>query len=126
MHEGRVGQKSRCAITRRSLFAAASLLATAIGTKVADAQLRPQPSPPPPPPGRGGHCYLRGTHILTPEGLRDIASLQIGDPVVTLTGAPRAIKWIGRNTFVRRADERWPLRAMPVKVARFALGGRTP
>src|SRR5262249_61203468 len=69
---------------------------------------------------------LACTQILTRDGLRDIVELRVGDQVVTLSGATRQIKWIGRNTFTRRADETWPVEVLPVKVARFALGTRTP
>ncbi len=42
-------------------------------------------------------CYVAGTRIATPDGERDIATLRIGDRVMTATGTPRAIKWIGRT-----------------------------
>jgi hypothetical protein len=117
------GQKSSDTITRRSLFAAVSLAATAVGAKIARANA---PSHIFHVTAPGGHCYLSGTRILTPQGPRDIASLRIGDLVNSLSGATRPIKWIGRNTFTRRSSEPWPLSVMPVKVTRLALDGRAP
>jgi hypothetical protein len=71
-------------------------------------------------------CYLRGTHILTPEGERLIEELKIGDPVVTLSGESKPIKWIGRERFKRESSERWPDDFIPVRIRRFALDERSP
>ena len=76
--------------------------------------------------GGGGQCYLAGTHILTPDGPREIGQLSIGDRVTTLSGDAKPIKWIGRNRFVRQSDGTWAPNALPVKVARFALDGHSP
>ena len=71
-------------------------------------------------------CYLRGTHILTPEGERLIEELKIGDPVVTFSGESKPIKWIGRERFKRESSECWPDDFVPVRISRFALDERTP
>jgi hypothetical protein len=49
---------------------------------------------------RGGQlpCFSRGTRLLTPEGYRPVECLLPGDPVITLDGRPRAIKWLGHRT----------------------------
>ncbi len=44
-------------------------------------------------------CFLRGTRLLTPTGIRAIEDLKIGDPLVTRFGGIRPIKWIGRQSY---------------------------
>ena len=51
--------------------------------------------------------------------------LKIGDPVVTLSGESKPIKWIGRQRF-KKSSECWPRDFEPVRIGRFALGERTP
>src|SRR5947209_1636682 len=70
-------------------------------------------------------CYLRGTRIRTPDGERRIEGLKIGDPVVTLSGESKPIKWIGRQRF-KKSSERWPRDFEPVRISRFALDERSP
>ncbi len=70
-------------------------------------------------------CYLRGTRIRTPDGERRIEELNIGDHVVTLSGASKPIKWIGRQRF-KKSSERWPRDFEPIRINRFALDERTP
>jgi Hint domain len=70
-------------------------------------------------------CYLRGTHIRTPEGKRRIEELKIGDLIVTLSGECKPIKWIGRQRF-KKSSESWPKDFEPIRISRFALDARTP
>ena len=112
-------------VTRRSLFAAAAVAASAIGALTLGAR-RANAGPGGSVGGGGGQCYLAGTHILTPDGPREIGQLSIGDRVTTLSGDAKPIKWIGRNRFVRQSDGTWAPNALPVKVARFALDGHSP
>jgi O-antigen biosynthesis protein len=44
-------------------------------------------------------CYRVGTLIRTPHGEASIETLRIGDWVMTVSGAPRPIRWIGRRTY---------------------------
>jgi hypothetical protein len=74
--------------------------------------------------GSGGHCFLRGTRILTPDGEIPVEDLTIGAPVETLNG-PLPIKWIGRQTFKKHSPS-WHWSVAPIRIARFALSEQYP
>jgi Hint domain len=76
------------------------------------------------PPGGGGHCFLRGTRIRTPEGEIAVEDFTIGTLVDTLNG-PLPIKWIGRQRF-RKDSASWHWSVAPICVARFALSDQYP
>ena len=78
------------------------------------------------PRAEGHNCFLSGTRIATPDEEVAIDELRIGDLVMTSSGKPKPIKWIGRNHYTRAPSEAWHPDVAPVKVARFALDGRTP
>ena len=70
-------------------------------------------------------CYCAGTLILTEHGEVAIEQLAIGDRVVTLSGATRSIRWIGRRSYAGRfilgnTD------VLPVCIKAGALGESVP
>ena len=66
-------------------------------------------------------CFAVGTRIATPGGWVDVDALAIGDLVTVLSGAARAVKWIGRRDYAT------PHRGIaPVRIAAGALGDGVP
>ncbi len=150
------GSKPGVQLTRRSLVAAAGILAT-LGPAAAGRALATgpnqgppghggwwwwRPSPPPPPRPRPPHhhhqprnpnhtqhdpkCLLAGTRVLTPNGEVPVEALKIGDLVVTRDGTTRDIRWIGRVVFERDGAEPWPEPTRPVRIAKDAIGVGVP
>jgi hypothetical protein len=72
-------------------------------------------------------CFLKGTIIRTADGDRKIEDLAVGDLLPTIFGGTCAIQWIGYYPY-RRSDQAtpWVKDALPVRVARSALGPNTP
>jgi ELWxxDGT repeat protein len=70
-------------------------------------------------------CYCRGTLIDTKRGQKRVEKLKIGDEIVTMSGALRPIKWIGRRSYggrfiIGRND------ILPVCIKAGALGDKVP
>ncbi len=70
-------------------------------------------------------CYCRGTLILTDRGEVPVEDLRIGDRLVTLSGAIRPIRWIGRRSYDGRfaAGNR---KVLPVLFRRASLTDDSP
>ena len=83
--------------------------------------------------GRGGTlvtadstaCYATGTLILTEAGEVPVEALAAGDTIVTASGAPRPIRWIGRRSYGGRflAGRRSML---PIRIQAGALAHGIP
>lgn len=69
-------------------------------------------------------CFARGTRLLTPHGYRAVEFLAPGDPVVTATGARRAVRWIGRRTI--DLGRHTGVDAYPVIISAGAFGPGKP
>ncbi|MGL5011676.1 MAG: Hint domain-containing protein [Paracoccaceae bacterium] len=65
-------------------------------------------------------CYLRGTHIRTPDGECRIEDLQAGDLILTRDRGPQPIRWIGSRTALARGN------LAPIRIAKGALGPGKP
>jgi hypothetical protein len=135
-------------LSRRSLIAAAGILATAGSTAASKAFAFSSPSTPRFSPrdgsrgpqgefgGNGGggnvggggthNCFLAGTRILTPIGEIAIEALKIGDLVETLSGEAVVIRWIGRVEVCREPSQPWDREAQTVRIAKDALAEGCP
>jgi hypothetical protein len=72
-------------------------------------------------------CFLRGTRILTPGGEVPVEDLASGDCVVTVSGAERPIKWIGRRGYITRlVSQHARDNVLPIRFARGSLGDALP
>jgi Hint domain len=77
--------------------------------------------------GSGHNCFLKGTRIRTAEGEREIEDLAIGDLLPTVLGGLRPIQWIGRYSLKKSDSAKpWAKDALPVRIARSALGPNVP
>ena len=76
--------------------------------------------------GKRGYCFLSGTRIRTAEGDVAIESLKIGDLVVTVSGAMKPIRWIGRMSFSRQCESSWSKEVAPIKISRSAIEDGVP
>lgn len=75
--------------------------------------------------GGGANCMLRGTSIMTPTGEIPIERLRIGDLVETVSGGPKSIRWIGRQTF-KKSRASWPDSVLSIRISRNALDEGMP
>jgi len=78
-------------------------------------------------PNRHFQCFLNGTIIRTADGDRKIEDLAVGDLLPTVFGGICPIQWIGRYS-LKNSDptKAWVKKALPVRVARSALGLDVP
>ena len=66
-------------------------------------------------------CFTAGTHVRTPNGEVDIATLKEGDLVCTLDNGPQPIAWVGSRTVCAAELSEFP-NLLPVCISKGALG----
>ena len=70
-------------------------------------------------------CFAEGTPIRTPGGDRPVESLEVGDMVLTASGALRPIRWLGQRTLdCARFPDREAVH--PVRIMTGAFGPGLP
>jgi Hint domain len=108
--------------SRRHFISAASILGSLLATAPARALGQYDKDR----HGGGGHCFLKGTQILTVQGERPIENLRLGNMVQTVSGEAKPIKWIGHMRFERNGQASWDDEVAPVRIARGAFNGDLP
>jgi hypothetical protein len=72
-------------------------------------------------------CYLKGTHILTPEGEVKVETLESGDRVLTASGGVAIVKWLGYRTLYKsKIPEKDRKRAFPILFKKGCISDNVP
>ena len=77
------------------------------------------------PESGGVICFTQGTAIATPQGLRPVQDLRVGDRVLTKDNGPQPIEWIGSRHMTGARLFAMP-RLRPVRIRAGALGIERP
>jgi hypothetical protein len=70
-------------------------------------------------------CFADGTKIATPDGDVNIEDLKVGDPVLTIDGYAKAIKWIGSRKLTLKDLTAHP-ESKPIVLRKNSLGTDIP
>lgn len=70
------------------------------------------------------NCFVAGTGIDTPTGVRPVETLQAGDLVVVADGSARVIRWVGHTPVSQVFSD--PLKLLPIRIRAGALGEGVP
>ncbi|OZI52695.1 Hint domain-containing protein [Bordetella genomosp. 4] len=72
-------------------------------------------------------CFLRGTHIATPNGEVRVEDLRAGDEVLTASGGVATVKWLGhRMLHKKHIPMKDAIRAFPVLLKKSAIAPGMP
>ena len=69
-------------------------------------------------------CFLEGTLIATPDGLRLVETLQAGDHVLTVAGTAEPVRWMGVRKMAARFTDK--LYGYPVRICAGSLAKGIP
>jgi hypothetical protein len=69
-------------------------------------------------------CFMPGTLISTPFGLRAVETFKANDLVLTIDGRAAPVRWVGRQTVSRIFGD--PLRVLPIRIKAGALDEIVP
>lgn len=70
------------------------------------------------------NCFLEGTQVASPDGMRAVESLQPGDMIATAEGGVTEVKWVGRQKMLPRFSQ--PEEINPIRIQAGALGENMP
>ena len=72
-------------------------------------------------------CFLKGTHIATPDGEIKVENLKAGDTVITAKGGVAIVKWLGyRTLYKNRIPEKDARRAFPILFKKGSIAENVP
>lgn len=72
-------------------------------------------------------CFLKGTHIATPEGEVKVEALKAGDKVLTASGSIAIVKWVGHRTLYKsRIPSKDAVRAFPILFKKDSIAQNMP
>src|SRR5690606_22899703 len=72
-------------------------------------------------------CYLKGTHIATPDGEVKVEDLKAGDQVRTASGGVATVKWLGyRSLRKARIPAKDAIRAFPIVFQKGSIADNVP
>ncbi len=72
-------------------------------------------------------CYMKGTHIRTPEGEVKVETLKSGDRVLTASGGVAIVKWLGYRTLYKsKIPEKDRKRAFPILFKQGCISDNVP
>lgn len=70
------------------------------------------------------NCFVAGTGIDTPIGVRPVEALRAGDLVMVADGSARAIRWVGHAPVSQMFAD--PIKLLPIRIRAGALGEGMP
>jgi hypothetical protein len=70
-------------------------------------------------------CYRSGTKILTASGEVPVEDLEVGDLVITASGARKPIRWLGHRE-IRCRDHAAPASVWPIRISAHAFAPGRP